>query len=100
MNAVTPLLFGILDHSPLANTPWRTRAAAIRAVNSARFHREQAPGECHFNTHHQVYQAALEPHGTPVSAEAWLVEMDDAQFERRLDHLRQLRALARRGTPA
>lgn len=70
--------------------------AAIRAENTARWCREQRPGDCHFNTHHVIYQAALEPHGIVVVAPPEQVEMTDAQFDLWVSRLRAVRALARR----
>lgn len=75
----------------------RARTQALRQANADRFKgRNQAPGDCHFNTHHQVYQA-LGPHGTLWLVEAHLVEMTEAQWQRWLARTERVRELARRG---
>jgi hypothetical protein len=75
-------------------------AAAIRERNAGRRRVQQAPGDCHYNTHHNLYQAVLSPHGIFVVVEPRLVEMTEAQFERWLMKVRQVRALARQAQPS
>jgi hypothetical protein len=72
--------------------------AALREANMHRFRSVMPFGHCHFNTHHSHYQANLGPHGVFVVAEPHLVEMAEAQFERWVDQMRQVRALARQGS--
>jgi hypothetical protein len=72
-------------------TPWE-----LREANQARWQRDQPEGHCHYNTHHQLYQAVL-PGGKFVVAEPWLIEKTDAQFELWLARIRQIRRQAREG---
>lgn len=70
-------------------------AAVIRAHGIARWTSTPAPGDWWFNTHHHHYQARLASGIFRVFTPD-LIEMNDAQFERWLSHVREVREAARR----
>lgn len=70
-------------------------AKSIRALGTARWTATPGPGDWWFNTHHHHYQARLAS-GIFRAFTPDLIEMNEAQFERWLGHVREVRATARR----
>ncbi|RVT96203.1 hypothetical protein EOD42_13890 [Rhodovarius crocodyli] len=77
----------------------RAREARIREIATARWTATPQRGDWWFNTHHQNYQAVLRA-GPFCVVDAHLVEMTDAQFERWLSRVQEIRGNAQRALAA
>lgn len=71
-------------------TPW---ARTVREVGTGRWTANPVMGDWFYNTHHDTYQCILKS-GFKVF-QPHVLEMVDAQFERWVDHMREVRAIVK-----
>ncbi len=79
--------------------PFGDRARQVRAVGVMRFTANPLPGDWFYNTHHQNYQAVL-GNGLLRRFDPVLVEMTEAQFQRWLSQLQEMRRMTRKALKA